>query len=68
MPDYKLAIEIEGGVYLQGRHNHPSGFIKDMEKYNQLTVYGIKLLRYTPRQIKHCDFIKDIEDIIEGEK
>lgn len=62
--DYNLAIEIEGGVYINGRHTRPSGFMRDIEKYNQLTVYGIILLRYTPRMIKKCEFTKDLDDII----
>jgi hypothetical protein len=45
-PDYKVAIEIEGGVFQYGRHNRISGFIKDMEKYNAAAEMGILLLRY----------------------
>ena len=47
----KLAIEIEGGAWQNGRHNRGTGFISDMEKYNLLTVMGWKLLRYQPRKI-----------------
>lgn len=51
-PDKKLAIEIEGGVWSRGRHTRGSGFIKDMEKYNALTEYGWRLLRFTPDDLK----------------
>lgn len=47
----KLAIEQEGGVWSGGRHVHPVGFLKDIEKYNQLTLDGWALLRFTPQQI-----------------
>jgi very-short-patch-repair endonuclease len=50
-PEIKLAIEIEGAVWSFGRHNHPSGFIKDIEKYNALTELGWHLLRYQPKKI-----------------
>ena len=49
----KLAIEIEGGAFTRGRHTRPMGFIKDMEKYNALTMAGWALLRYLPNKIDY---------------
>jgi hypothetical protein len=49
-PEIKLAIEQEGAVWISGRHNHPMGFIKDMEKYNALSECGWYLLRYQPKK------------------
>ena len=46
----QIAIEIEGGSYVYGRHNRPKGFAADCEKYNQATLMGWKVLRYTPNQ------------------
>ena len=40
-----LAIEIEGGEWINGRHNRQ--LAKDAEKYNELTLAGYKLLRFT---------------------
>jgi len=45
---FTIAIEIEGGVWLYGRHNRAAGFLRDMEKYNALAKQGVVLLRYTP--------------------
>jgi hypothetical protein len=47
LPERMLAIEIEGGVFTQGRHTRGKGFINDIEKYNALTTLGWHLLRYT---------------------
>ena len=47
----QLALEIEGGVWTNGRHTRGSGFIKDMEKYHQANLLGFKLLRVTPEQL-----------------
>ena len=61
-PDQKLALEIEGGVWENGRHVRPSGFIKDIEKYNALTLEGFSLLRCTPQQMETCesyDFVRE---------
>jgi len=46
-PDKKIAIELEGGVWIQGRHNRGKGFISDCEKYNLACLMGWKVLRYT---------------------
>ena len=50
-PLYKVAVEIEGGVWSKGRHTRGSGFIKDMEKYNLATSMGWSILRYTPSDL-----------------
>jgi hypothetical protein len=54
-PEWKLAVEIEGGIWTNGRHTRPSGFVKDMEKYNQAAIYGYRLIRVTPDQIANGD-------------
>lgn len=46
-----LAVEVEGAIWVYGRHNHPTGFAKDVEKYNQLTLCGIPLLRFHSNMI-----------------
>lgn len=50
--EYMLAVEIEGGVWIQGRHTRGSGFVKDMEKYNLAACEGWRILRFTPQQLK----------------
>ncbi len=44
-PLARVAIEIEGGVWMRGRHVRPAGFINDCEKYNALTLAGYKVYR-----------------------
>jgi len=61
--DKMIAVEIEGGVFSNGRHVRGQGFINDMEKYNAATVLGWKVLRYTPQQFKDYLFINDIKSI-----
>lgn len=56
--DKLVACEIEGGIWMQtetGRgkgHAHPKRFLQDIEKYNELALYGWKLIRVTPDMIK----------------
>jgi hypothetical protein len=52
-PDRKLALEVEGGVFIRGRHSRGAGMVKDMEKYNALAAMGWLLLRVTPKQMRN---------------
>lgn len=65
VPKYRLAIEIEGGAWTQGRHTRGKGYIGDMEKYNALTLDGIALLRYTPDQVADGTAINEIISYME---
>lgn len=60
LPDKMLAIEVEGGVYSFGRHNRPQGYIQDMQKYNEASQLGWKVLRFTPQQVKSGYAINEV--------
>lgn len=55
-----IAIEFEGGVWSNGRHIRPLGFIKDCEKYNLALVNGYVVLRFTSECLKEPNRIKSI--------
>jgi len=65
-PDHKLAVEIEGGAWIQGRHTRGSGFLNDISKYNELTLAGWRLLRFTPAQLRDGSAILVIAKWFEG--
>lgn len=50
-PNEKIAIEIEGGVFVRGRHTTGIGFTADTEKYNEAIKLGWRVLRYTIKNI-----------------
>ena len=60
----RLAVEIEGGAFTQGRHTRGKGFVADMEKYNALTECGIQLLRYTPDQLQKQSTYNQIKNVL----
>jgi very-short-patch-repair endonuclease len=50
IPALRIAIEIDGGIWIQGRHNRASGYIGDMEKFNAAATLGWVVLKFTPQE------------------
>ena len=48
----KVAVEIDGGVWNNGRHNRASGYIEGMEKRNAYTLLKIHQLVFTVQEIE----------------
>jgi len=62
-PQGNLVLEIEGGAFTGGRHTRGAGFVKDIEKYNALTIQGIKLLRCIPSQLNSKQTLINIKTL-----
>ena len=60
LPQHKVALEVEGGAWTQGRHTRGKGFVNDMAKYNAAVLAGWKVLRVTPSELltKGPDLLK----------
>ncbi len=41
----RTLIEIEGGIFINGRHNRAAGFIADIEKYLEAALAGWTVIR-----------------------
>ena len=52
LPEIKLCIEVEGGIFTRGRHVRPNGFKGDMEKYNTMSIMGLGFIRVIPSKLK----------------
>lgn len=65
-PELKLAVEVEGGTYTNGRHTRGSGYEKDLEKYNEAAKLGWKVLRYTTGQVTNGKAINEVAEVIKG--
>ena len=66
LPAYKIAIEVEGGVWTQGRHVRPRGFLGDMEKYNTATLLGWRVFRTTPSKLITGSTLQLLKNAISG--
>ena len=47
----RTLIEIEGGIWIQGRHNRAEGFLADIEKYFEAALADWTVLRLSERQL-----------------
>lgn len=61
-PALKIAIEIEGGVWMGKGHTGGLHYQQDMEKYNLAVLEGWKVLRYTPETLRNNPY-KLIRDV-----
>jgi very-short-patch-repair endonuclease len=70
IPDYKIGVEVEGGMWVRGRHSRPLGYANDCEKYNSAACLGWTVLRYTSDMIRDNpgQILTDVLLIIEGGK
>lgn len=60
-PDRKLAIEIEGGTWVRGRHITPSGYARDCEKYSIAALLGWTVVRVTSDMVHNKKAIKLVQ-------
>jgi hypothetical protein len=49
--EQRVALEVNGGVFVAGRHSRGAGQMKDFEKLNAAQLAGWKVLQVTPKQL-----------------
>lgn len=67
-PAIKLAVEIEGGTGVKGRHVRPEGFRNDCIKYNEAVILGWFVLRGDSQMVKSGSLLKILERKLQGFK
>lgn len=65
-PDVKVALEVDGGIWSQGRHTRGAGWLKDTEKLNMAACLGWRLLRTTPTGLTDLLTIRTITAALEA--
>lgn len=51
-PEARVAVEIDGGGWVRGRHHRPAGYQADAEKLNAAVAAGWRVLRFTPEMLR----------------
>ena len=67
IPEYRIALEVEGGVWTSGRHTRPQGFLGDIEKYNTATLMGWRVFRTTPDDLLRTATLNLLKQAISGD-
>jgi len=69
-PEQKVAVELEGGTWSQGRHTRGKGYAEDCVKYNVAVELGWRVLRYTRDQIEDQPWhmLAQIRRVVEQER
>ena len=60
-PKYKIACEIEGGIWVRGRHTRGKGYESDCEKYSTAAIDGWVVVRVTPGMISSGKALQFLE-------
>lgn len=63
-PQWLIAIEVEGGIWVQGRHSRGLGFEKDREKYAEALILGWRVLSVTPKMINDRRALNYLEALL----
>lgn len=66
--EHRIAIEIDGGVWIEGRHNRPKGYIADLDKFNNAAALGWRVLKFTPQQQHTIKALRLIKEAIEWQE
>ena len=60
-PEERLLVEVVGGIYTGQAHGSVSGILKDIDRLNEATLNGWRLLRVTPKMIKTGEALELVE-------
>ena len=60
MPAQKLAVEVDGGIWVGGRHTSGVGYEKDCQKLNAAVLQGWRVLRFTSGMVRSGEAARTI--------
>jgi very-short-patch-repair endonuclease len=64
-PTYRLAAEVNGGTWENGRHNRGSSIAKEYEKLNHLALAGWHVLLFSTNMVKDGTAVQYLIDFFE---
>lgn len=65
-PAHRLAVEVDGGTWVGGRHSRGAGYERDCLKLNQAVIDGWRVLRVTGDMVRDGRALAAIEQALGG--
>jgi hypothetical protein len=63
-PSPMVAVEVDGGGFVQGRHSRGVGMERDAEKFAEAAIRGWTVIRCTPKQVRSGEATAWLERLI----
>lgn len=64
----KVAVEVQGGVFVRGRHSRGAAMLKEWDKLNTLAAMGWRVLYCQPVDVCMNDFVQKVKSaVLSGE-
>ncbi len=60
-PERKLALEVQGGIFIQGRHSRGAALLKEWEKLNTAAGIGWRFLYCQPSDLLKQPLVDQIK-------
>jgi len=67
IPEYRLAIEVDGSVYSRGRHTRGKGWEEDAIKLSEAAILGWYVMRFSTGQVKSGVAIEQVRRFLSAE-
>jgi hypothetical protein len=64
--DFKVMVEIDGGIWIKGAHGHPYDIIRNMKKGNDAALQGFTVLHFTPAEVKSGHAISFTQKVLKS--
>jgi very-short-patch-repair endonuclease len=64
-PEYRVGLEVDGGIWTSGAHGRGTGIMRDQEKTNLAAGLGWRILRCTPGKLATSDTLDYITRALE---
>jgi len=64
-PLHKVALEVDGGLFSNGRHVRGSGALADCEKFSVAAAMGWRVLRVAPQHVRSGQAIDWLQQALE---